>query len=236
MYPTVLLSFFFFSLSFCSDGFFLKACVLSENRTCQCSGGTCSSALYASPCTAAANPITLNGCAFKVIGGISFDATALCTQAVSPTPTPADPQNPPGTNPSTIAACSAATTLQQCVGGALVSTPNGPMPTLPITGLIKKCCAWCGAPDGTGVCQEPPFSTQGVCTCPSNTTAFATQVSILACPSGKQSTVGCSCTGRPVGAPQCNTNSGSGLTNSAFQMGKWALLFAAAIAILCHMY
>lgn len=103
--------------------------------------------------------------------------------------------------------CESATNFDQCVNFALTSSGK---PTLPVTGLINKCCVWCGNADNTGSCRTPYFSTLS-CSCPAPPrTNFTDQVRIYGCPSNTAA-VGCQCTGKPPGAPQCSATALSSL-------------------------
>ena len=202
-----------------------NVCITGENRTCLGS----SQYILASPCTASSGPQATGGCVAVPASPASLPASTECVVAVTPTPPPANPSNPPGTSPSTLSACSAATTLSECVGG--LNLPSTGFPTLPVTGLINKCCVWCGLSSTQGNCKEPDFST-GLCTCPSNSTPVTTLASIYQCTTASQ--FGCSCTGRPVGAPSCQSYTGGTTGGDASRMFSlsWGAILIAVIIFL----
>lgn len=210
------------SLSYQTD-----LCVLGENRTCACSSPTsCSGATVASPCGSTPLPLNLGSCTDKTVSGIVYESKTKCAGAVQATMPPQNPENPPGTNPSTLAACSDATTFDQCVGGSLIPPSNEP--TLPTTGLLAKCCVWCSGPSGS-VCKEPGFSSK-TCNCPSNSTSGNTLAGIYECAAGQTSVMSCACAGRPFGAGECTSASGDN-AGASLKM-TWAVLIAMIGAVL----
>lgn len=206
-----------------------RYCVSGENRTCECFGGACPSYLLASPCTAAPTSNPLGTCFSKTIGGILYDARSSCAQATNPTPSPSG-GGPATTSPSQLAPCSSATTVAECIGGQPIAGAANST-TLPVDGLAARCCVWCGSSGGGGSCREPGFSTNPSCTCLPNTTAPATIASVYQCPSGQTATLGCSCTGRPVGAPGCTTSTGTGGGGSFSSAIAVSVALAVAVAV-----
>lgn len=86
--------------------------------------------------------------------------------------------------------------------------PPDNFPVLPITGLLRKCCVWCGDNAGGGSCKEPGFS-GALCSCPTNTTSAIDVQAIYQCPSGQTASLGCACAGKPVGASACTNAEGT---------------------------
>jgi len=209
-----------------------NVCVLGEERNClSCTGTSCAQYTVKNCGASTPGPSNTGVCGNKTIGSLptspKFEFTTQCLAAVAATPTPADPENPPGTNPNTLAKCSDATTIDQCLGQATV---NGEL-TLPITGLISKCCVWCSGPNGASSCSEPGFSSK-TCECPLNTTAPADLARIYSCPSGQQQNFGCACAGRPFGAATC-ANSEGGITNAASSLASAASMLVLSMLLAC---
>ncbi len=124
-----------------------------------------------------------------------------------------------------MAPCSAATTYNQCVG--ITPIPASGFPTIPTSALISKCCVWCQDAGGAAVCKEPGFSTS-TCSCPPNTTAFATLGEIYQCGTGTVQ-VGCACSGRPLGSAPCASYNGGIATAASAMSVSWALVFLALV-------
>lgn len=96
-------------------------CVFTEARSCICNGTTCNGYTIKTPCTGSAGQVTPTGvCDDQPIGGAPFSRQSECKAAEMPTVPPTNPENPPGTDLSTIAACSAATSSAQCIGQGIL--------------------------------------------------------------------------------------------------------------------
>lgn len=214
----------FQSLSYKSD-----ACVLSTKRTCNCAGGSCSTVTFA-PCNGGSGSVVNNSVTTCQLNpsDTTQNINTQCRIAIAPTPPPTNPVQPPGTDPNTLAKCSDAKTFNECVNYGLVPPQN--FPTLPTTGLISKCCVWCGQSQTSGSCAEPQFSPK-TCQCPDNSTSFVKQAEILSCGAGT-TFLGCACTGRPVGAPTCaNAQGGTNSTGAASSLSAaWIALLLALVA------
>ena len=119
----------------------------------------CTGLTLSAPCSNDAVSLTLDSCS----SGTDYDISNTCIAAVSPTPTPVDPNRPNPADPNSLASCGEAITLDQCIGNDVT---NGKL-TLPQSGLLRKCCVWCGPSPFQGSCFEPPFSASN-CNCPQN--------------------------------------------------------------------
>lgn len=176
------------------------ACMAGERRTCDGGG-----AQFQTPCTGAAQALSLGSCVSTPLNGEPFYTESFCDIAVAPTPPPSNPDQPPQqADASNFTSCETAKTRDECIGAVLCSDGKY---TLPPTGLLNKCCVWCGS-ESSGQCRSPSFNTQ-LCTCP---LPGSFNVSKLAqaygCDVSKTFSTDCKCTGKPVGAPYCVGASG----------------------------
>jgi hypothetical protein len=99
----------FFLWFFVNDKIDVLFCLLN----CFVLGGSCLQYISAT-CGNTGLVQNLGSCNANVSVGESF---SFCTAAISPTPPPTNPSQPPGTNPDTLSQCSQATNIDQCIGG-----------------------------------------------------------------------------------------------------------------------